>query len=148
MRYLTPSALVLVLVATLVATAAPNPVGLIGRLAAQSRNTYEVQLQNEPAFDIKADRIVQNQSGMVTLQDGEVTVAAFTAYQLVYVVRTSASAKRTYELKTSDGTVRTFSADRILVDPSNMVRLEADGELVGLVWNNNVRYVVATGARP
>ena len=148
MRYLTSPALVLVLLATLLASVAPNPVGLIGRLAAQDRNTYEVQLQNEPAFELKADRIVHHPSGMVSLEDGELTVAAFSAYQLVYLVRTSARAERTFEVKTADGTIKHFPADRIVFDPSNMVRLEADGVLVGLVWNNNVRYVVSTDAKP
>ena len=148
MRYLTAPALTFVLLATLLVSVAPNPLGVFGRLAAQGRHTYEVQIQNEPPFEIKADRIVHHPSGLVSLQDGELTVAAFTAYQLVYLVRTSERAERTFEVKTTDGTVREFWADDIHFDPSQMVRLEADGDLVGLIWNNNVRYVVATDARP
>lgn len=148
MRYLTSPALLFVLLATLVASAAPNPMGLVRSLTAQGRHTYEVQLLNEPSFDLKADRILYHPSGMVSLQDGEQTVAAFTAYQLVYVIRTSESAAREFEIKTTDGTTRLFPADRLVFDPSQMVRLEADGTLVGLVWNNNVRYVIAADSRP
>lgn len=148
MRTLTSSALAFVLLATLLASAAPNPLGLFSDLAAQGRYTYEIQLQNEPAFDLKADRIVHHPSGLVSLEDGDVTVAAFTAYQMVYVVRTSEGAERTYEIKTSDGSARQFPADRLVFDPNQMVRLMADDELVGLVWHNNVRYVVATDSRP
>lgn len=126
MRYLTPPALVLVILGTLFATAAPNPLGVLGRLAAQDRHTFEVLIQNEPAFRLQADRIVHHPSGLVSLQEGEVTVAAFTAYQLVYVVRTSTRAERTYEIKTTDGSVHRFAADRLVFDPSNMIRLEAD----------------------
>jgi hypothetical protein len=148
MRYLTSPALVLLLVATIITAAAPNPMGLLGRLSAQDFHVYEVQLQGESPFELRADRIVQHPSGMVTLEDDGVTVAAFVAYQLIYVVRTGTKAERTYELKIQDGSVRQFGADRISSDPSNLIRLEAGGELVGIVWNNNVRYVVAVDARP
>jgi hypothetical protein len=148
MRYLTSPALVVVLLATVLAAAAPNPMGLLGRLSAQNVHVFEILLQGESAFELRGDRIVYHPSGMVTLEDDGVTVAAFSAYQLVYLVRVSTRAERTYEIKTADGIVKRFGADRISFDPSNLVRLEAGGELVGMVWNNNVRYVVAAEARP
>jgi len=148
MRYLTSPALVLLLSATILAVAAPNPVGLLGRLAAQDVNVYEVQLQGEGAFELNGDRIVHHPSGMVTIEDEGIIVAAFSAYQLTYVVQTATRAEREYEIKTTEGAIRRFSADRISFDPSNLVRLEAEGELVGIVWNNNVRYIVASDARP
>ena len=146
MRHLTPSALALVLITMVLASALPNPFGVIGRLHAQDRHVFEVQLQGESAFELQADRIVQHPSGMISLEKGDKTVAAFSAYQLIYLVRLTTNAEGSYEIKTNEGQVRQFPADDISFDPSNVIRLEAGGELVGIVWSNNVRYVAEAGA--
>ena len=83
---------------------------------------------------------------MISLEKGDKTVAAFSAYQLIYLVRLTTNAEGSYEIKTNEGQVRQFPADDISFDPSNVIRLEAGGELVGIVWSNNVRYVAEAGA--
>lgn len=110
------------------------------QLATMHADVYVLQIQNEAPIELRADRIVRHQSGFVTLERNNQTVAAVMGYQVMYVVRKADQAANLYELKSSDGSTARFRADAMRVDPQGLVELMVDGQLSGIVWNQ-IRYV-------
>ena len=112
-------------------------------------HTYLVRIQGEDtAFEVRAERVARHSSGMVTLEVDGRTVAAFNGYQLQYMVQDLDRAETEFEVKTQDGEVRRFNADHMRLDAQGLLEFEANNEISGLIWNNNVRYVVAVDAKP
>ena len=107
-------------------------------------HTYLIRVQGEDApFEVRAERVSRHTNGMVTLESNGQTVAVFNGYQLLYMVQDLDRAETEFEVKTHDGEVRRFKADRMRVDAQGLVEFESAGHVSGLIWNNNVRYVVA-----
>jgi hypothetical protein len=138
----------LIAVAVVIALVATAPFLSLNRATALDRYGWEVLVQGESPFQIHASRLAYNQNGIVTLETGERKVAAFMGYQVVYAVRTGVDGTREFDLRTSDGSSRRLVADRFVLDPAGTIRFEADGQLVGIVSNNYLRYVVDVEGRP
>ena len=118
------------------------------QIADRGFHTYLIRIQGEDApFEVRAERVARHPSGMVTLEANGRTVGAFNGYQLLYMVQELDSAETEFEVKTHDGELRRFKADRMRLDAQGLVEFEADSHITGLIWNNNVRYVVAVDAK-
>ena len=111
-------------------------------------HTYLVRVQGEEApFEVRAERMARHTNGTVTLESNGKTVAAFNGYQLLYMVQNLDQAETEFDVTTHDGEVRRFKADRMRLDAQGLVEFESADQVSGLIWNNNVRYVIAVDAK-
>ena len=128
--------------------------GLVQPAAAQDAQVFPltqeeiflVQIVGEAPFHVLAETVSYDAEGLVTLMSGGEAVAAFETFQLAFVARADINHDRAFEILTHEGELLYVPAAGISND-DGMVRLEMDGDLVGVVYQPNVRYVVAAEAR-
>lgn len=107
---------------------------------------FLVQIVGEAPFHVVAESVSYDVEGLVTLESGGEVVAAFETFQLAFAARADIHTDRAFEIKTHEGDRLYVPAHEVVIADDGMVRLEIDGELVGVVYQPNVRYVVAAEA--